>query len=116
MADRFHFSAWVYRNADELTPDEVDIWANAGFTAIMSPETSFTSTEKLIPFLDRAQERGIKLIASVHGLDYGAFAGLGEDGYAERFKIAYEKIQVMVNNLYFFFILFILFIFFIHIS
>ena len=93
MADRFHFSAWVYRNADELTPDEVDIWANAGFTAIMSPETMYTTTEKLIPFLDKAQERGIKLIASVHGLDYGSFAGLGEEAYAERFKMAYEKLK-----------------------
>lgn len=91
MVDRFHFGAWTYRSVNDITPDEVDIWANSGMTATMSPEVSYRDTEKLIPFLDRAQERNMKLIAVVGSLDYSSYTD--EETYKQRFTQAYEKIK-----------------------
>ncbi len=93
MDNKFHMSGWVYIHADQLTVDEVDEWAKAGFTTIMSPEVGLHEVEKLIPYLDRAEKCGIQLLANVMGVGYHVYPGLGEEGYTKRFTEVYEKLK-----------------------
>lgn len=81
MAQKFPLGAWIYNRIEEFTPDEVDVWADLGLTVTMAPSIDYDDDlTKLIPFLDRARDRGIKLILWVNGV------GSSE----ERFRKVYE--------------------------
>lgn len=81
MAQKFPLGAWVYNRIDEFTPNEVDVWADLGLTVTMAPSIDYgDDMTKLIPFLDRAKEKGIQLILWVNGI------GSSE----ERFREVYE--------------------------
>ncbi len=90
MTKKFPFGAWVYNSVNEFTPDEVDVWADMGLTVTMSSIAGYDEAEKLLPFLDRAQERDIQLIVWVTGIGNAN----NEDEYKARFKELYEvKLQ-----------------------
>ncbi|MCQ2456554.1 MAG: hypothetical protein MJ096_04270 [Clostridia bacterium] len=87
MAKKFPIGTWVYHPIDEFTSEEVDIWANCGLTYTMSPKISFgkNKPEELIPFLDRAEELGLKLVAN--------YEGLGNGDYEENFRSVYNVVK-----------------------
>lgn len=91
---KYHLSTWVYNPVEEFTPDEVDLWADCGLTVPVAPrlEIGKNRPEELIPFLDRAQELGIKLIGNFAGLDYNAYRALGQDGYEKRMKSVIDAV------------------------
>lgn len=69
MTQKFPLGAWVYNRIEEFTPDEVDVWADLGLTVTMAPSIDYgDDMTKLIPFLDRARDRGIQLILWVNGV------------------------------------------------
>ena len=92
MADKFVFSMWTYNDISEFTPDEVDVWADCGLNIPMGPGVSPDNAAAYIPFLDRAQERGIKLIANVYGIDYGTLLNIGEEEYEARIRKVIDAI------------------------
>ena len=86
MARKFPFTMWTYNDVSEFTPDEVDVWADCGMTDPMGPATSINKAEALIPFLNRAQARGIKLIGLFWGVCYKDYQSLGAEEYEKRVK------------------------------
>ncbi len=88
MTDKFVFSMWVYNDIKEFTPDEMKIWVDCGMNVPLAPKTYVGRDDPsvLIPWLDRAEELGIKLIANYEELSYGDYIKLGEEGYIARVK------------------------------
>ena len=88
MADKFSFSMWVYNDIREFTPDEMQIWVDCGMNVPLAPKTYVGRDDPsvLIPWLDRAQEYGIKLIANYEEISYGDYQKLGRDAYIARVK------------------------------
>ena len=84
MNKQFAFTMWVYAPINEFTPDEVDVWADCGMTVPMTPEVGFDDVSALSPYLDRAEKRGIRLIANVTGIGYKDYMRLGEEEYTRR--------------------------------
>lgn len=95
MATKFPISIWNYNNLDDYSADEVNVWADCGLTVTMTPKIVYgkDDLEKIIPFLDVAEKRGIKLIAFVIGLESEHIRSLGLDGYKARFLEVYGKIK-----------------------
>ena len=95
MAEKFPISIWNYNNLDDFTPDEVNVWADCGLTVTMTPRIVYGKDDpaKIIPFLDMAEERGVKLIANVNGLELDTVRKLGVDGYKNRFLEVYNIIK-----------------------
>ena len=94
MSKKYVFSMWVYNDIREFTPDEMKIWVDCGMNFPLAPKTYVgrDDPEVLIPWLDKAQELGIKLIANYEELSYRDFRILGEDGYRERLRPLVEKL------------------------
>ncbi len=92
MNKQFAFTMWVYAPINEFTPDEVDVWADCGMTVPMTPAVEFDNVAALGPYLDRAEKRGIKLIAGVTGVSYEDYMRLGEEEYTRRVGLLIEKI------------------------
>lgn len=88
MARHYPFSTWVYNPIDDFTPDEVDVWAEAGLNVTFSPRTDCTDEglRKLILFLDRARDRGIKLIANLDLFTFDSFLNIGAAEYEKRLR------------------------------
>ncbi len=95
MAEKFPISIWNYNNLDDFTSDEVNVWADCGLTVTMTPKIVYGKDDpkKIIPFLDVAEKRGIKLIAYVIGLESEFIRELGLDGYKARFSEVYSIIK-----------------------
>lgn len=94
MANKFPFGAWVYNTITDFTPDEVDVWADMGLTCTMAGIIYNPKDYPLFrQFLDRAQERGIKLIAWVDSVSYYAANGLSEEEYEARFTEVYNELK-----------------------
>ena len=71
MEKRFVFTMWVYAPINEFTPDEVDMWADCGMTVPMTPKIEKGDDVGLLaPYLDRAEKRGVKLIANGEGIAF----------------------------------------------
>jgi len=91
MAKTFPFSIWVYKPLSDSTPDEVNTWAECGINIPMTPAVSWKSDlTRLIPFLDRAEELGIKVIANVGGVAYWDVNSAGEEEVENRLRKIYE--------------------------
>ena len=101
MAKKFPMGAWVYNPITDFTPDEVDVWADMGLTVTMCGTVDYDNAELLLPFLDRAQARDIRLIVWVYGI---GDARRDEDDYKARFKALYENKLRKHPALYGFFI------------
>jgi len=101
MAKKFPMGAWVYNPITDFTPDEVDVWADMGLTVTMCGTVKYDEAELVLPFLDRAKERDIKLIAWVSGIGNPRS---DEAGYKARFKELYENKLKKHPALYGFFI------------
>ena len=88
MADKFSFSMWVYNDIREFTPDEMKIWVDCGMNVPLAPKTYIgrDAPSVLIPWLDRAEEYGIKLIANYEEISYGDYMKIGREAYIERLK------------------------------
>ena len=86
MARKYPFSMWVYNDIDEFTPDEIDMWVECGMTIPLTPSVGRKDVGKLIPWLDKAQQKGVKLIANVRGFDYGTLIRIGEEEYGKRLR------------------------------
>ena len=79
MEKRFVFTMWVYAPINEFTPDEVDMWADCGMTVPMTPKIEKGDDVGLLaPYLDRAEKRGVKLIANVEGIAFDDYQRMGE--------------------------------------
>ena len=101
MAQKFPFSMWNYNPPSDFTPDEVNLWADCGMTHPMLPRINkVDNLPKLIPFLDRAEELGLKCIICCNELslirrqelDISSFYVLGPEGYEELFRRAVELV------------------------
>ncbi|MBR3423529.1 MAG: hypothetical protein IKN50_06060 [Clostridia bacterium] len=92
MNKKFVFSMWTYNDVSEFTPDEVDVWADCGMNVPMSPAVGLENVGTLSPYLDRAEKRGIKLIANVAGIGYSDYMRLGEEAYTERVEQVVDRI------------------------
>ncbi|MBR5447694.1 MAG: hypothetical protein IKV40_04645 [Clostridia bacterium] len=101
MAQKYPFSMWVYNPLSDFTPDEVALWYDCGFTHPELPRVySNSEAASLIPFLDEAQKRGIKVIANFANLAIPRFQEIsecilvkeGSDAYEKEFREAYEII------------------------
>ena len=81
MAQKYPFSTWIYNHLGDFTPDEVDTWAECGLTVTMTERCLHSNGDipKLIPFLDKANERGIKLIANVEDLTNSELLTLSDE-------------------------------------
>lgn len=95
MATKFPFSIWNYNTVSERSPEDVNDWAECGLTATMTPTIFYGKDDpaSLIPYLDAAESRGIKLIAFIYGLEHNLYGELGRDEYAKRFKEVYNIIK-----------------------
>ena len=95
MAKKFQFSAWVYPTIKEITPDDVDSWAELGLTVPMSASMSGSDEDlvELKKYLDKAFENGIQLIANVGSTSYWALGSMGEEKYEENFRRIYEQVK-----------------------
>ncbi len=95
MTKTFPFSIWVYNPVSDFTPDEVNVWANCGLNIPMGPQMAYGQNDprELIPFLDRAQELGIKLIANFHGVTFGDVRHAGEEEVERRLSELYEPLK-----------------------
>jgi len=92
---------WNYNPPSDFTPDEVDLWADCGMTHPMLPKVmTVDELPQLIPFLDRAEELGLKCIICckelslirLEELDESAFYALGPEGYEDLFRRAVELV------------------------
>ena len=101
MAQKFPFSMWNYNPPSDFTPDEVNLWADCGMTHPMLPRvTNVDDLPTLIPFLDRAEELGLKCIINckelslirLEELDESSLNMLGPEGYEELFRRAVELV------------------------
>lgn len=92
MKKRFPFSMWNYPPVTDEKTDFVDDWAECGMTVPMSPSAVYGKDDlkDLIPFLDRAAEKGMQMIMNIYGLSYDDAASLGEEEYEKRFREVYE--------------------------
>ncbi|MBQ7474443.1 MAG: hypothetical protein IJS78_00830 [Clostridia bacterium] len=88
MREDFKFTMWVYPPISQFTPDEVDLWADCGMTVPMAPKMFFEKDDPalLLPFLDRAEKRGIKLIAHFDDLGFDEIGRIGAEEYERRFR------------------------------
>ena len=102
---QFPFGSWIYNPLSDFTPDEVDTWKEFGLTVTMSPLLRYGKDDMkaLIPFLEKAEKEGVKLIAFIGGLTLGDCARLGEEKYRERFTEVYNLYKDY-SSLYGFFI------------
>ena len=92
MNKRFVFSMWTYNDISEFTPDEIDVWIDLGMTLPMLPAASIErdGPETLLPWLNKAQERGIQVIVNYPAINYAAYGELGRDEYIKRVKPLYD--------------------------
>ncbi len=96
MADKFIISMWNYKTVYESRIEEVDWWADCGINAPQSPTVNWDDSKGLgilTDFLDRARERGIKIIVNVLGLRDSDLKKIGEKEYTERFIKAYSVLN-----------------------
>lgn len=93
--ERFPISIWNYRPLSESSLTDVDDWAECGLTHPMSPRVCCDPQEltALLPYLNRAAEKGICLIANVSGLEFNWYHSLGEENYRNRFTQVYEILR-----------------------
>ena len=101
MEKKFPFSMWNYNPPSDFTPDEVKVWADCGMTHPILPNVNkVDNLPLLIPFLDKAEELGLKCIIicselsllSRQQLDVCSFYVLGPEGYADLFRRAVELV------------------------
>ena len=93
MNKQFAFTMWVYAPVREFTPDEVDMWADCGMTVPMTPKIEKGDDVGLLaPYLDRAEKRGVKLIANVEGIAFDDYQRMGEEEYERVFSGMVDKI------------------------
>lgn len=101
MAKKFPFSMWNYNPPSDFTPSEVDLWAECGMTHPMLPKVmTVDELPSLIPFLDRAEELGLKCIICckelslirLEELDESALNVLGAEGYEQLFRRACDMV------------------------
>ena len=86
---------WMYNPIADFTTDELDLWENCGMTVPMAPvmTTEDNDPGELIPFLDRARDKEMSLIAKFHDLSFGSVQRLGEAEVERRFVKAYEALK-----------------------
>ncbi len=91
MARKFPFAIWNYNIFGDFKPEEVDVWAECGLTVTLTERITYGKDDlkDLIPFLDRAEEKGIMLIANVNGLTNGDVLSLTDEEYEKRFAEVY---------------------------
>lgn len=91
MAQKYPFSTWNYNILGDFKPEEVDVWAECGLTVTMTERCVYGKDDltRLVPFLDRAKERGIKLIANVVGVTNSDALELSEEEFEARFREVY---------------------------
>ncbi|MBP3347781.1 MAG: hypothetical protein J6L92_03400 [Clostridia bacterium] len=95
MENLYPFGAWVYPPKEELTLSAVDDWADMGLTVTMSPPfgSSDEELDELIKYLDKANQRGIKLIVNAGALTYWAMGTYGPETYEETFRKIYARVK-----------------------
>ncbi len=94
MSNIYPIGTWVYQPVDFFTPDEVDTWKEFGLNVTLTPAAStLDEVRKLIPFFDKAEKEGLKLIANVYGLGYEDYDRLGEEKYREHFREVYNILK-----------------------
>ena len=92
--DSFVFTMWTYNDLCEFTPDEMDVWVECGMTHPMLPKTYIGKDDPkaLLPWLDRAQKLGIKLIVNYEDMSYKDVLALGPEAYEKKIAPLYEAI------------------------
>ena len=101
----YPFGSWIYNPLSEFTPDEVDTWKEFGLTVTLTPMIRYGTDDikALLPYLEKAEQTGVKLIAFVEGLTLWDCLRLGEEKYKERFTEVYDLYK-KYSSLYGFFI------------
>ena len=95
MAEKFPFGTWIYNILGDFKPDELETWHECGITLSVTERTFYGkhNIADLIPFLDKAEELGIKLVANIVGLTNGDMLSIGEEAYECRFREVYEILR-----------------------
>ena len=95
MAQKYPFSIWVYNPITDFTPDELELWAECGMTAPLSPQMVYGKDDPslLLPWLDKAESLGMKLIVNYSGLSYGDVARYGAEEVERRLREVYEVLK-----------------------
>ena len=92
MAQKFPFAIWNYNLFGDFKPEEVDVWAECGLTVTLTERIFYGKDDLtgLIAFLDRAEEKGIMLIANVIGITNVDIKELTDEEYEKRFTEVYN--------------------------
>ncbi|MBE5817918.1 MAG: hypothetical protein E7312_02575 [Clostridiales bacterium] len=95
MENLYPFGAWVYPPKEELGLGAVDDWADMGLTVTMTSPfgSSDSELDEMVKYLDKAAERGIKLIVNANDLTYWAMNGHGAEKYTEDFNRIYARVK-----------------------
>ena len=95
MAQKYPFSIWVYNPITDFTPDELELWAECGMTTPLSPQMIYGKDDPslLLPWLDKAESLGMKLIVNYSGLSYGDVARYGAEEVERRLREVYEVLK-----------------------
>lgn len=95
MAEKFHFGVWNYLPIEESKLDDVNDWAECGLTTTIAPSITLGKNDprKLIPYLDRAERFGIKLIINVTNLAYDTYVKEGAAEYERKFREVHECLK-----------------------
>ena len=93
MKKMYPFGAWVYPPKEELGLGAVDDWADMGLTVTMTSPfgSSDSEIDEMIKYLDKAIERGSKLIVFATDLSYWAMASNGPEAYEANFDKIYSS-------------------------
>lgn len=95
MAQKYPFSLWVYNHISEFTVDELEVWAECGMTTPLSPKIYYGKDDPrdLIPWLDKAESLGMKLIANYEDFSYGNILSEGSAEVERKLREVYEPLK-----------------------
>ena len=95
MAQKYPFSMWVYNPLSDFPPEELEKWVECGMSHPMAPKTYYGKDDPriLIPYLDKAEELGMKLIINYEDFAYQCIDQVGDEEYERRFREVYEPLK-----------------------
>ena len=95
MAQKYPYSRWVYNPMTDFSPDEMELWAECGMTTPLSPKMRYGKNDprELIPWLDKAESLGMKLIANYEDFSYGNVRRDGAEEVECKMREVYEVLK-----------------------
>ena len=88
MANKFSFGGWIYNPVGYFSPDEIDVWSECGFNMGVTEHAVYGKDNfaDMIPLLDRAYEKGIRMYANVSGIKHDDIVVIGDEECERRVR------------------------------